>query len=273
MWFGWAGYLVCDSCMVPADKHLSCRYHPTKTLQSMATYQIGRIVGPWNNLTPPIRGGIYRRAGDEESVSADSSDDRSSGVSTVASRASSTSSFDSPQHLVHSIRARLKSCSSNETIEDEMYEEPFPLFEDTWTSPSILSTKPYTSAESYTTQAIQDEIDGDVRDYPSVDAVTQRNIILKYQALHQRLQDEAFYDCRYSEYGKEFVRYTFLFVAFLVSLNYGWYITSAAILGLFWVSQTYFRVQTASDYQSIKSCSRPMMQGIWVSPTTSSPTH
>jgi delta8-fatty-acid desaturase len=199
-------------------------------------------VGPWNNFTPPIRGGVYRKAGDEASVSVGSSDDESSDgstVSTLSSLASSISSLDIPEHLDYSIRARRKSCSSNKSNEDEK-DEAFLLFEDAWNSPPILSSKQHTSAESFTAQAVQDEIDDDVRDYPSLDVETQRNIILKYQALHQRVQDEGFYECRYLEYGKEFVRYTILFVVFLVCLRYGWYTTSAAFLGLFWVGHQCF---------------------------------
>ncbi|CAF9904327.1 MAG: hypothetical protein ALECFALPRED_007499 [Alectoria fallacina] len=34
--------------------------HSHKALQMMNKYRIGRIAEPWVNLTPPIRGGIYR---------------------------------------------------------------------------------------------------------------------------------------------------------------------------------------------------------------------
>lgn len=82
--------------------------------------------------------------------------------------------------------------------------------------------------------AIQEAIDADIATYPSLDACTQRNITLKFRALHQRVYDEGYYDCRYGEYAKEMVRYAALFGLFLFFLNREWYIASATSLALFW---------------------------------------
>jgi delta8-fatty-acid desaturase len=81
----------------------------------------------------------------------------------------------------------------------------------------------------------QDEVNQGVRDYPSLDAATQRAITKRYQALHERVKNEGYYDCRYVEYGKEFLRYSFLFGCFFGLLQAGWYIPSACFLGAFWV--------------------------------------
>ena len=41
-----------------------CRYHSANTLKTMAAFRIGRKPpGPWVNMTPPIRGGVYRKQG------------------------------------------------------------------------------------------------------------------------------------------------------------------------------------------------------------------
>ena len=199
----------------------------------MGGYQIGRILENWNNLTPPMRGGIYRKADEKNSPSASSSDDESCDISTLpslSSLASSTSSLDIPQHLDHNILAQRKSCLITESNDGMKSEEPFALFEDASISSSILSSKQYPNPKSYITQVVPDKIDNDVGDYPSVDAATQRNVVLKYQALHRRIQKDGFYDCQHLDYVKEFVRYTMLFVAFLVSSYYGWYVTSGAII-------------------------------------------
>ena len=118
----------------------------------------------------------------------------------------------------------------------------------------VASPSPYTSADIYTSVAVQKEIDDDTRNYPSLDLKTQRNITLKYQALHQRVKDEGFYDCRYTEYGKEFIRYALLFAIFFTALRYEWYLTAAAFLGLFWVSQwvAVYLIRARSDHCSIK---------------------
>jgi sphingolipid 8-(E)-desaturase len=91
------------------------------------------------------------------------------------------------------------------------------------------------SVDDYISRAVQGEINSDIQDFPSLDMHTQRVINLKYRALHDRVAREGFYQCRYSEYGKEALRYTGLFACSLLALRSGWYLTSAAFLGLFWV--------------------------------------
>lgn len=88
--------------------------------------------------------------------------------------------------------------------------------------------------DSYTALAVQEALDADIARYPSLDAATQRNITLKFRALHQRVHDEGYYDCRFSEYAKEMTRYAALFCVFLYLLHCKWYIASAIALGLFW---------------------------------------
>jgi delta8-fatty-acid desaturase len=82
----------------------------------------------------------------------------------------------------------------------------------------------------------QKEIAKGLLENPAVDPETQRGIILEYRALHQQFRDEGLYNCRYSEYAKESVRYSLLFAAFMYLLLAKWYLTSALFLGMFWVS-------------------------------------
>jgi delta8-fatty-acid desaturase len=91
------------------------------------------------------------------------------------------------------------------------------------------------SPAKYTEWAERKEVDQDIQDYPSLDPVRQQDIVRKYRAMHERIHNEGLYDCPYLEYGKEMIRYSALFAGFLVALRYGWYTTSAALLGLFWV--------------------------------------
>ncbi|KAF1345514.1 fatty acid desaturase-domain-containing protein [Delphinella strobiligena] len=98
----------------------------------------------------------------------------------------------------------------------------------------------YTASPSHLTrdeeiEAIeQREIDEGIAAWPSLDAETQRNITLEYRALHEQVKLHGLYNCRYSEYGKEMIRYSILFTAFLVLLRAEWYLTSAIFLGMFW---------------------------------------
>ena len=231
----------------------SCRYHSAKTLRLMGAYRIGRIHQPWTNFTPPIRGGVYRKYQDEEeSISSD--DEDLSSYSSPNSLNSSTTSLEfaedsepkasnSPHHpsSVASTAARRR--YGNVQDADFIYrgnildKAEFSDSHSPLRHPSDIPSSRLLSPNAYTAQQIQTEINNDLCDYPSLDAKTQRNITLKYQALHQRVKDEGFYDCHYIEYGKELVRYTILFTIFITLLRSEWYLTSAAFLGLFWVSR------------------------------------
>jgi delta8-fatty-acid desaturase len=87
----------------------------------------------------------------------------------------------------------------------------------------------------YAIEQEEREVEEGIRDNPSLDIVTQKAIIDDYRALHQQFKDQGLYQCRYSEYGKESIRYGLLFVAFGYFLYIKWYMTSAVFLGLFWV--------------------------------------
>lgn len=89
--------------------------------------------------------------------------------------------------------------------------------------------------EQYATEQEKLEIEEGIRENPSLDVETQKAIIEDYRVLHQQIKDEGLYQCRYSEYAKESIRYAFLFAAFAGLLYIKWYLTSAIFLGLFWV--------------------------------------
>ena len=63
------------------------RYHSAATLQTMTRYRIGRIMGTWSNLVPPIRGGTLETAPSDSGYSSGSSlDDKVSLARTKTSR-------------------------------------------------------------------------------------------------------------------------------------------------------------------------------------------
>ena len=219
----------------------------------MKAFRIGRITEPWTNLIPPIRGGVYLKiaeypelpddADDTASLSDDDalsvphsvfSSSYNSSTTSLSALSRITSNLDDAQEvsykiseadsvdsfpLDHGLRLRSsKSCS--EALPEE---------------PALLAAAHLTTPNAYTSRMIQQDIDKDVFEYPSVDEITQRAVTQKYKALHQRVKDEGFYDCRYIEYGKEICRYSLLMTLCLVSLRYEWYVTSACFLGAFWV--------------------------------------
>ena len=215
----------------------------------MSKYRIGRIDSPWVNFAPPIRGGIYRQLGDDEAASSSEEEDVDSSV--ASSNSSSTSVDTIKSSITPNVRGDLgkslfsRSGNTIDRLRDSVTSQTDVLHSEDSAPTSSYSIESYTTPVSiptghqcptaYVSSVIQKEIDDNVREYPFLDAATQRDITRKYQALHQRVKIEGFYDCRYGEYAKEAVRYAALFSVFLVSLHYGWYMTSAAFLGFFWV--------------------------------------
>ena len=243
----------------------------------MKAFRIGRIAGPWTNLTPPIRGGVYLKIeetteeeleipelpDDTDDVASLSDDDALSVPPSIfsASYNSSTTSLSALSRITSIDDPRDTSCKASftEDVPDIDSEDGLPVefglrlrsplqdpesYRDALSKgPTFLAATHLTSPNAFTSRMIQKEIDKDVFEYPSVDENTQRAITGKYKALHQRVKDEGFYDCRYLEYGKEICRYSLLFTLFIASLRYEWYITSACFLGAFWV-RTYSPIDT-----------------------------
>lgn len=165
-------------------------------------------------MTPPIRGGVYRKEESELEKDAMEAVERVSDVN----ESEKALRVDSPQN----VRKRTP------PLKEPAVEYQAPIHK---------STGDFASSTGYADAAMQQEIDQATRDYPSLEADVQEQITHKFRALHQRVRDEGYYDCPLIEYGKEICRYSLLFTGFFVALHYGWYMTSAAFLGLFWVCQ------------------------------------
>ena len=70
--------------------------------------------------------------------------------------------------------------------------------------------------------------------FPPLTPQVQHQITLKYRELDNRLWREGYYECHYSRYLPEIVRYTTLALISYFALRYQWYCTSALFLGLMW---------------------------------------
>jgi len=229
------------------------RYHSTMALRLMNKYRIGRIDGPWTNFTPPIRGGVFRGDTDSSDVGTDTEGE------TDTDWSSYPPSFNSSRtslNLVDEEEEDSQSAPAN-ALHSEGLERSSSLFKpsdrtvkhrcnisnaqaNVALTPESSTT---TSREAYTSSVLQKEIEDNTKCNPSLDQETQRKISVKYKKLHDRVKAEGFYNCNYVEYGKELIRYTFLFVMFVVCLRAEWYMTSAAFLGLFWVATSMFHLR------------------------------
>lgn len=205
--------LMSDSCRSLLTYRFGSSHQPA-SIKNMHRYAIGRIVGPWENFIPPIQGGVFRPAEEEKTI-----------VCSNASVPEHASSRDSMR-----IRAVDSGVDLSGLASDDLCRSDDCDVTPTTSQPANTMCSP----ETYIAGRIQHEIDADLDKYPSLDASTQHEIAVKFRALHKRIQDEGFYECRLSEYGKEMVRYTAIFATFVFFLNRGWYFVSACFLGLFW---------------------------------------
>jgi delta8-fatty-acid desaturase len=234
--------------------------HTQATLQTMNRYRIGRIEGQWKNMTPPIQGGVYHVQEEED---ADSSSDNASVVTDEDKQdsgidcdtASDTSSIDLSFKDKEGPYLRLPHSQKN-------------MIERIDSAVDVASKDPTTTARlrtpaEYVANTVQEEIDADIAKYPSLDFDTQRDIALKFEALHTRVKAEGFYECRYTEYGKEMVRYSALFAMFVFTLKKEWYFVSACFLGLFW-HQIMFTAHDAGHRGITKNITKDTLIGIFI---------
>jgi delta8-fatty-acid desaturase len=123
--------------------------------------------------------------------------------------------------------------------------EKLPLSE---TDPLSTAQEKIRNRERHAIDLEKKEIEQGLKENPlAQDVATQQAILLDYRALHEQIKREGLYQCRYSCYAKESIRYGILFGAFLALLYCKWYLTSAIFLGLFWVSRQFSPSSNLSD--------------------------
>lgn len=188
----------------------------------MTAYRIGRKrAGPWPNMTPPLRGGVYHI----QAASAASSEvDSDTEVDDGSSLASSECSCEGPVHIRRRLLHKEAGASDGAQTDDHCS-----------CGQGFKQSHSSLSRTQFTNERMRSHAGLDAQQYPSVDPVVQQDIVRKYRVLHQKIRDDGLYSCPYVAYGKEMVRYAALFAAFFVALRYGQYLISAIFLGLFWV--------------------------------------
>ena len=196
----------------------------------MNRYQIGRIQGRWKNFLPPIQGGKFRtqeeldRLSDEEYAESCSSSEQETASS--ASSADNSPLLEPADKSSASLRKRngngigraSSTCSVSSVELDQERTAP---------KMSVLDRR------------TQEELDFDKAKYPSLDPATQDAITQKYRELQERIKLEGLYECNYTAYGIECLRYGSFLCAFLFLLRSGWYITSAIPLACLWHQLTF----------------------------------
>ncbi|KAK3384749.1 fatty acid/sphingolipid desaturase [Podospora didyma] len=194
--------------------------HSFEARRMMGRYRIGTIEGSWKNFLPPIQGGQFRPATVQEcpglgplATDAAATAPLSVASASASSRSPSPVFDDAPRYRKPALRtssASLSSVSSNDAAEE----------------PS--------DGMAHLDSLTRKEIRLDLDRYPSLDQTTQAFIVKKYRLLHERVKAEGLFNCNYSAYAIECVRYATLFGLMLVFLQWGWYASSGFCLGAFW---------------------------------------
>ncbi|KAF3480540.1 fatty acid desaturase [Arthroderma uncinatum] len=190
--------------------------HSEEAQVLMQKYVIGKVHGRWENFLPPIQGGTFRTLASEDAIDDEAlsteEDVSSSGKSTPPSTVFDTDTED----LGNEVRLRR---IGNET--------PISRASSLFSSEPELG--PFESKAS-TAHAVS----SDLSKYPSLDKRSQDEVASKYRELDKKLQSEGLYQCHYSSYAVEFIRYSVLFVLFRTTLHHSYYFLSSIFLGLLW---------------------------------------
>lgn len=224
--------------------------HTQATLETMNRFCIGRVVGTWINMAPPIQGGIYRALDEADGDDTDTSLDDNASVITDSGVDCGTASDASSD-------IDLAAGKKGSTLRKRSHVRASSRSDERVRSAHSQSPADFVAA------TVQAEIDSDIAKYPSLDSETQRDIAIKFQALHERIKDEGYYQCRYLEYGKEMIRYSALFALFVYTLKKEWFFLSACFLGLFW-HQIMFTAHDAGHRGITRNITLDTMIGIFI---------
>lgn len=178
----------------------------------MSRFQIGRIEGRWKNFLPPYQGGIFRPYV-EGMCNVSESDDASD--RSVSSRAASPVFDDADMPSARRRRGAAEKAGSV-------------------TSASSVGEDEADEGLAYLNAITRELLDLDEATYPPLDPETQDEIVRKYKILGQRIQDKGLFECNYSAYAIECIRYSLFFGLMLFCLKIGWYGTSGMFLAFFW---------------------------------------
>ena len=203
-------------------------FHSVQTQAFMHKYQIGRIEGHWKDFVPPIQGGTFR-----SNTHITPTYESAKEVEDVDSSSENASTEPSPIFEPSAIRKRkgshgAASESSVTSLESLDLDKP------------SLQTHKRVTGEQLTDQALEKDLDI----FPSLDTATQTTIIEKYRALDERIKAENLYQCNYTAYFVEALRYTLLAALAYYFLQRQWFAVSGAFLGMLW-HQLVFTVHDA----------------------------
>ena len=197
----------------------------------MLRYRIGRIDHRWTNFIPPIQGGFFRRPGEdgcpqtaqERQITITEPTEDAEATNSPPSTREPSPIFDSADTLNKDSELRRRGGAQCAVTRSDSLGSVSSVDED-GLDPGI----------TYLDTQTREKINLDLKSYPPLDDATQDLIVSKYRELNERIKAEGLYQCDYTAYAWEILRYCLLFTLMLVFLRIGWYVLSALFLGAFW---------------------------------------
>jgi len=91
-----------------------------------------------------------------------------------------------------------------------------------------------TKTEEFIDLTEKEEIERAIREYPSLDSVTQHGISKKFREMQTKAIEQGLYVCDYTHYALDGCRYALLFGLFYLAFSNSYYMIAAVFLGCFW---------------------------------------
>lgn len=228
-------------------------YHSEESISIFHKWKIGEIDQPWKNLLPPIQGAIYPR----ETGFSRSSDGLGEKLDTKSPITSDDNSSETSVELEDTdTKIKLRRAGyplgevkpvvpqSTEYVDSSNKEQLYPVS----VAGGIVDPKELMAL--FENGIVQDEMSK----IPSLDYDTQNYVRDQYNKLHATIIKNGFYKCQYSDYVREIVKITSLFLYSFSFLRLGHYFFSALFMATAWHQMTFIahdagHVSISHNYQ------------------------
>ena len=216
-------------------------YHSDESIGIFKRYKIGELESKsWENLLPPIQGGIYSkgnynssRSKLESKLDKDSSNSNSETENFSDSSISDVEISTKENKGVGYTPLVKPVVPQNQMVTKENKEILFPIITEDIKKKVIRDPK--ILMNNYDNELSQN----DVMQLPSLDYKTQRLLRDKYVTIHEDIIRMGLYDCNYWDYVREVVKIGSLFLYSLSFLKLNHLFLSALFMGMAWHQGTF----------------------------------
>lgn len=228
-------------------------YHSEETIGVFTRWKVGKINYEWHNMLPPIQGAVYHAGSGSEAPK--------------GSKLEKVLDTESPGEL-HSESSSMTSVEQEVSLDPNYAKAGYPRGPVTPVVPQgieVVSAEnrdslfPVSKGVVVDPKQVAIDYDNqltrrDLYDLPPLDYTTQNDIRDKYNQLHARIIRKGLYKCHYSDYGRELVKISSLFLYLFLFLKLGYYVTSAILMGMAWQQMTFIahdagHVSISHNYQ------------------------